>query len=138
MGRCHKPYPIELRERAVAAYEAGDGTYQEVAASFGVAPRSLDASVARLRAEGTVGPRPPGGGWTPPVDREVLEGILREHVDATSHEISVAYNRRVEKSMRVHRSSVLRALHRIGYVVKNASAGRSRADGTSLKNGPSS
>jgi transposase-like protein len=67
-----RPYPIELRERAVAATEAGDGTYHEVAAGFGVSPRSLEAWVARLRAEGTVAPRQPRGGWISPVDRAVL------------------------------------------------------------------
>ena len=129
-----QPYPIELRQRAVAAYEAGDGTYTEVAARFGVSPRALEMWVARFRAEASVAPRPPGGGWTSPVDRAVLEVILREHIDATSHEISVAYNKRVPKAERVHRSSVLRALHRFGYVVKkNGSARRSKAGPTSSR-----
>jgi transposase len=119
-----QPYPIELRQRAVAAYEAGEGTREEIAVRFHVSERALAQWIARFRAEGTVEPRAPGGGWTSPVDRELIEKILAELVDATTHEITAQYNKRVPKNARVHRSSVQRALHRFGYVNKKNGFGR--------------
>ena len=129
-----QPYPIELRQRAVAAYEAGEGTRDEIAARFHVSLRALAQWIARFRAEGTVEPRDPGGGWASPVDRSVVEAILVELVDPTTHEIAATYNRRVPKSARVHRSSIQRALHRFGYVnKKNGSVRRSSSGPTSSR-----
>ena len=44
------PYDMALRERAVAAYERGDGTYAHVAALFTVDHRTVERWVARWRA----------------------------------------------------------------------------------------
>jgi len=127
-----QPYPIELRQRAVAAYESGEGTREEIAGRFHVSLRALAQWIARFRAEGTVEPRDPGGGWESPVDRVIIEAILVEQVDPTTHEITAHYNKRVAKNARVHRSSIQRALHRFGYVnKKNESARRSSSGRTS-------
>jgi transposase len=111
-------HPIGLRERAVRAYEAGEGSYEEVATRFGLGSRTLQEWVALHRATGSVKPRPKGGGNPSPVDVGVLEDVLRERPDAVIDELRATYNDRVSKDRRVHRSSILRALHRRGYVFK--------------------
>ena len=112
------PYPVELRERAVSAYESGAGTYPEVAASFGITSRVLQSWVRLHRETKSVAPKPRGGGNHSQVDSALLVALVAERADVTTHELSATYNRRVQRSARVHRSSILRALRRAGYVFK--------------------
>lgn len=126
------PHPIELRERAVHAYLAGEGTYPEVAERFSIGTASLERWVKQYRETGSVEPTPKGGGWVSPVEVEVLETVIDETTGATSDEITREYNRRVRRRARVHRSSVLRAMHRLGYVFKkNVLGPPSKIDSTS-------
>jgi transposase len=130
---------VGLRERAVRAYEAGEGSYDEVAARFGVGSRTLQEWVALYRATGSVQPRPKSGGNPSPVDVEVLEAVLRDRPDAIVDELRAVYNDRVSKGARVHRSSILRALHRRGYVFKkNVRGPQSKTARTSKRSGGSS
>ena len=112
------PIAIDLRERAVRAYETGHASHVAVAERFGVNPWSLLRWVARGRETGSVAPLPRGGGWTSPVERPVLEAVVQDTPDATTAELTRTYNRRVDLARRVHRSSILRALRRWGYVFK--------------------
>ena len=118
------PYPIELRERAVRAYEDSTDTYVEVAARFDIAVSTLCLWVRQTRDTGNVMPAPKGGGWYSPVDIGLLHRLVRERPDQTSDEVTRAYNRRVAPEVRVHRSSILRALHRTGFVFKKNDRGR--------------
>jgi transposase len=127
-------HPIGLRERAVRAYQAGQGSYDVIGARFAIAPRTLQDWVARFRATGSVAPIPKGGGNPSPIDVKVLEGVLRERPDAVVDEIRTAYNDRVRRQARLHRSSILRALHRLGYVFKkNVQPPQSRIAPTSKR-----
>jgi transposase len=112
------PHPIELRERAVHAYVSGDGSYAVLAARFGIARRILQNWVQRWRDTNSVAPMPLRGGNRSPVSMAVLHGVLGERADLTTHELAAIYNQRVPRASRVHRSSILRALHRAGYVFK--------------------
>ena len=134
------PYPIELRTRAVAAYEGGEGSYALVARRFSVSGRTLVRWVARERDIGSVAPFKKGGGWQSPVDLAVMHVVVREKPDGTTEELTRGYNRRVSKPHRVHRSSFLRALRRCGYVFKkNVRGPQKRTDPTSVRSGsPSS
>lgn len=126
------PFPIELRERAVSAYESGDESHTAVAARFDLNPWTLLRWIIRRRETGTVAPLAKRGGQTSPVDVELLEQMVRATRDATTEELTREYNRRVDRAGRVHRSSILRALHRQGYVFKkNARGPQSRTDPTS-------
>lgn len=129
------PYPIELRERAVRTYEAGEGAYTEVATRFAVSPWTLLRWVQRWRETGAVAPLDKGGGWISPVDGEVMHAVVRDTPDATTEELTRAYNARVARPRRVHRSSFLRALGRAGYVFKkNVRGPQNRIARTSTRN----
>ena len=109
------PFPIELRERAVRAYESGEDSHTAVAERFSLNPWTLLRWILRHRETGTVAPLAKSGGRTSPVDLALLETVVQD--------------------TRVHRSSILRALHRSGYVFKKNGRGRqSRTAPTSKPN----
>jgi transposase len=112
------PYPTALRERAVRAYETSTDTYVEVAARFAIGLNTLLRWVQRARATGDVTAFHKRGGWQSPVALAVLHRLVQEKPDRTTDELTRAYNRAVAAEARVHRSSVLRALQRTGYVFK--------------------
>lgn len=117
------PFPIELRERAVRAYETSGETQAAVAALFGLNPWTLMRWVARQRTTGSVAPAPKRGGWVSPVNRAVLLAVVRETPDATTAALARAYNARVPRAAQVHRSSILRTLHRLQFVFKKNGRG---------------
>ena len=129
------PFPIELRERAVRAYESGEDSHTAVAERFSLNPWTLLRWILRHRETGTVAPLAKSGGRTSPVDLALLETIVQDTRDATTDELTREYNRRVDRPGRVHRSSILRALHRSGYVFKKNGRGlQSRTAPTSTPN----
>lgn len=133
------PYPVALRERAVRAYEDGTDTYQVMAARFAISVNTLVRWVQRARTTGEVAPRPKGGGWRSPVDLATLHRLVAERPDRTTDELTRVYNRTVAAAQRVHRSSVLRALQRSGYVFKKNDRGRrNRIGPTSATSAPPS
>lgn len=121
------PYDVALRERAVAAYERGEGTYVEVAMLFLVDHRTLERWVAQWRATGSVAPQPKGGGWRCPIALPMLRTVIAETPDATVAELCRTYNRRVPRAQRTTVTSCGRAMHREGYVFKKNGRGRARS-----------
>jgi transposase len=119
-----KPLAVELRERAVIAYEAGNWSYQIIAAQFSVSRRALQRWVALQRVAGTPDPAPPSGGRYSPVDMKKLRALVEESPDATTFELTSRYNSGAAKAHRVHRSSIIRAIRRAGYVFKKSGRGR--------------
>jgi transposase len=120
------PNPIDarLRARAVRAYDAGRGTHDEVAETFGIGIRTLQRWVARWRATGEHTARPKGGGWRSPILMPTLKAVLAEAPDATCAELCWAYNQRVVQAHRTTPTSLWRALRRAGYVIKKNGRGR--------------
>ncbi|HEX6015593.1 MAG TPA: helix-turn-helix domain-containing protein [Geminicoccaceae bacterium] len=55
----------DLRERVLAAYEAGEGSQAAVARRFRVGERTLSRWLRAARAEGRRGPKPAGRGRAP-------------------------------------------------------------------------
>lgn len=126
------PYSGQLRERAVRAYESGDEAYPEVAKRFAIGRRTLRRWVAQWRTTGTTTPRAKAGGWSSPVNVAVMHAVVRDRPDSTTEELTRVYNARVPRAARVHRSSLLRALRRAGYVFKkNVRGPQNRTDPTS-------
>jgi hypothetical protein len=60
------------------------------------------------------------------VSKEAIEAALAVVRDATAGELTAEFNRGRPRKERVHVSSVKRALHRYGYVVKKSDDGRWR------------
>jgi transposase len=123
------PYDVALRERAVKAYESGEGSYAQLSALFDVDHRTLERWVARWRTTGSVAPRPKGGGWQCPIDMDRLHAVVRAKPDATLEELCWLYNRRVPRRRRTTRASLHRALNRAGFVFKKNARGRARSTG---------
>jgi transposase-like protein len=121
-------YDVEFRERAVAAYKAGEGGYHDLARVFTIGYRTLQRWVAQERATGSVVPQPDAGGWRCPIDMTVLEAVVRAAPDATVAELCRTYNRRVPRAARTTRTSFGRAMRRANFVLKKN--GRDRANGT--------
>jgi transposase-like protein len=121
-------YDVTFRERAVAAYHAGEGGYHDLARVFDIGYRTLQRWVAQERATGSVAPRPNGGGWRCPIDLTVLEAVVREAPDDTVAELCRTYNRRVPRAARTTRTSFGRAMARADFVLKKNARGR--ASGT--------
>jgi transposase len=119
-----EPHPIELRERVVKAYEAGEGPYPVIAARFLLGEATVKRWVWLYREQGSVDPAPKGGGTPSTIGADVIEEILQRLGDATANELTAEFNRTRRGSQRVHVSSMKRALHRHGYVVKKNAAGR--------------
>src|SRR5262245_57720414 len=119
-------HPVALRERVVAAYESGNGTYVEIAELFGVGEASVKRWVWLKRKQGSVEPKAAGGGWRSNITLPVIEQGLAACPDATALELTAEINRTRPKRLRVHVSSTKRARARHGYVVKKSADGHWR------------
>ena len=117
-------YPIELRARVVAAYEAGDGSYATVAVAFALGEATVKRWVWLGRATGNLVPKAKGGGNRSSISEADIRKVLKRLGDATAGELTVELNRDRRGAERVHVSSMKRALQRCGYVVKKNAAGR--------------
>lgn len=122
-------HPVELRERVVAAYEAGKGSYPEIGELFGIGEASVKRWVWLKRKLGHVEPKAAGGGRRSSITLQDLEQGLAAHADATALELTAEINRARPKRLRVHVSSTKRALSRYGYVVKKSADGHWRVSG---------
>jgi transposase len=132
-------YDATLRERVVVAYEAGRGTYHELAEIFGLGSRTVERWVARWRATGSAAALPNGGGWRSPIDVAVLHAVITDAPDAICAELCWEYNRRVPRAQQTTPSSLWRAMRRAGYVLKKNGPGRVRSTGPrSKRNAPDS
>jgi putative transposase len=124
-----EPCSTELRERVVKAYEAGEGGYAAVAARFAVCAASVLRWVRRYRASGSPAPLPKGGGTPSTITPEDIARMLDKLGDPTANELTAEFNRGKRGRARVHVSSMKRALHRHGYVVKKNANGRWKVSG---------
>jgi transposase len=119
-------HPTELRERVVRAYEAGEGGYAAIGARFAVGAASVMRWVRLYRAKGDTNPRPKGGGTPSTISADEIAGLLDKLGDPTANELTAEFNRGRRGRARLHVSSMKRALHRHGYVVKKNADGRWR------------
>lgn len=112
------------------AYEAGEGSYDEIAERFGVGSRTLTRWVRRYREDDELEARPKRGGWRSPIVAKLLHRVVAAEPDASAQELTNAYNELAPTP--VSRSAFLRALDREGYVFKkNAGVRRSKTAPTS-------
>lgn len=120
------PHPVELRERVVANYKAGEDSYRVVAERFSIGEATVKRWVWLDEREGCLAPKPKGGGTPSSISANELDTLVAELGDPTAHELTAAYNHGRRGKQRVHVSSMKRALHRCGYVVKKSADGHWR------------
>ena len=79
-----RAYSTDLRERALAAYEAREGSQAAVARRFRAGERTLSRWLGAARAEGRRAPKPRGGGRAPlGGEAATLAALVAERDDAT-------------------------------------------------------
>ena len=112
-----RAYSPDLRERALDAYEGGEGSQSEVARRYRVGERTLSGWLKVAREEGRRSPRPRRGG-RPPIggEREALAGLVAERNDATLAEYADLLAERT--GVRRSASALCRALKALGLVRK--------------------
>lgn len=125
-------YPVALRERVVRAYEAGDGSYPVMAARFSLGEATVKRWVWRYR-DGQLSPAKKGGGTPSRLTAADIDALVTQLGDPTAGDVTAAYNRTRRGRARVHVSTMKRALHRCGYVVKKNAAGHWRRIGPTFK-----
>jgi transposase len=65
-----RPYSTDLRERVVAACDAGGATREQIAGRFSVSVAWIRRLLQRRRQTGSIEPKPRGGGRGPAFDPE--------------------------------------------------------------------
>ena len=123
-----KAYSTDLRQRVVAAYDAREGTQEQVAARFAVSVSWVRKLLRQRRATGSIEPRPRGGGHPPAFDAEAgarLRQAVRDDPDATLEELGRL------AGVTCGASAVYRALDRLGITRKKSRGGRPSRTGPS-------
>ena len=99
MGRA---WSLDLRRRAVDAYENGEGTLKEVAERFCIGRTTLCDLLRRQRTTNSLAPSPVRGHPPRRVDeagRELIKEIVMAKPDGTLAELTLAYNARAKKAI---------------------------------------
>lgn len=112
-----KPTSIDLRERIVAAYDAGEGNMQQVADRFKVSLGLVKKLLAQRRNLGTIEPQYQNVGRKPAFDGEnlnQLDKFLQKHADATLIEIQEHFSGSVSCSLQ----AIANAIKRLGWRYK--------------------
>ena len=86
-------YSTDLRERVLAAVDAGEETQEQIARRFTVSARWIRKLVARRTQTGEIGPKPNPGGRKLLVQGETAQALrdaIAKDPDATLHELREA------------------------------------------------
>ena len=110
-----KAYSLDLRQRVVAAYEKGKGSIAQVAEQFNVGQSFVKKMLRQKREQGSVAPRPHGGGRQPSLsekEHHLLRQRVKEEPDVSLTELQehLARTTRVQVSL----STIHRSLRRSG------------------------
>src|SRR4051794_41506621 len=82
-------YSIDLRQRVLAAVDAGQEHQQQIAQRFTVSARWIRKLVARRAETGQIGPKPNPGGGKPLIEGETAQALrdaIAKDPDATLEE----------------------------------------------------
>lgn len=112
-----KPTSIDLRERILAAYDAGEGNRQQVANRFKVSLGLVKKLLAQRRKLGTIEPQYQNVGRKPAFDGESLKQLdkfLQKHTDATLIEIQEHFSGSLSCSLQ----AIANAIKRLGWRYK--------------------
>ena len=125
------PYSVDLRKRVVAAYKAGDKTYEEIAALFEVGRATVDRWISRYKKTGSVAASEHAGGRVPRVDeagRKLLASIIEAAPDLTLEELATRYFERRGVQLKI--STLHRAVQALGLTRRKKRSSRPNARAT--------
>lgn len=105
------PYPQELRDRVLAAYDRGMMT-QQIAELFQISPAWARRIKQRRRETGKTSPRPMGGARVIEIDMKRLAALVEKKPDATLRELRSALG------IQCAESAICLALKRLGLTFK--------------------
>lgn len=122
-----KPYPVELRERIVAAVDQAEATIKEIADLFNVTERYVYKLLRQQKEMGDLSPLPHAGGARSKLtDRQKLKvaELVARMPDATLEQL----RRAIEKRLRVQVSvgTVWNVLDVLELTLKKSPAARGR------------
>lgn len=108
----------ETRERAIAAYNAGQGSQQEVADMFGIHLRTFQRWLERYRSEGVCCPLPRGHRLAAFEGENLthLDQWVRQHPDATLEQLQERFSPTVKCSV----VTIHNTLKRLDWRYKNS------------------
>ncbi len=114
-----KPYSIDLRERVIAACEAG-AKPEDAGPRFSVSVRCVYNWLKLRKDTGSLQARPQGSGRKPKLatHTERLRTLVTKHPDATLEEL------RSKLPVKVSGSSLWEALRRLGFSLKKSHSRR--------------
>jgi len=116
------PLSLDLRERIAAAIVAAEESHPLIAERFGVSQSTVERISRKQREGESLEPRkPPGRGPSlqPKHFRWIRAEVERDPY-ISSYVVAGRFNKRFPKN-RVHRSTILRAMHSLGYSFKKNS-----------------
>jgi transposase len=114
-----RAYSLDLRQRILDAYRAGEGTQPELARRFRVSLSFVEKLLHQHRTSGSIAPRPHGGGQRRRIDPEhepVLLRLIDARNDATDAEMAALFA--AETGLVVSPRTVNRMWHRLGVTHK--------------------
>lgn len=113
-----KPYSIDLREKIISVYEAGNTSIRKVAARFKVSKNTVQGLVKRKREEGTLQPRPATGGKASQLSgyEQQIEEMVAEYPDYTLAEYCEYWGEKT--GVRLSESAMCRFLQKQELTVK--------------------
>ncbi len=118
------PHPPALRQRVVAAYTRGEGSYAEIGGRFNVGEATVFRWVDRSRKTGSLAPRPMGGARHAYKVDAAGEQFIRETFEAlpdtTLPELSEAYEEVFD--IYVSPQTLSDTVRRMGYTKKRGSS----------------
>lgn len=115
------PLSLDLRERIIRAWQEKQLNVRELASLFDVGTATVKRLVRRYRETGSVEPSPHRGGQKPKIPEEklpVVQRLLEANPDWSIEEFAAAYNE--QEAADVSRSTMSRAVHRLGFTRKKS------------------
>ena len=112
---------LDLRIRAITAYEQGNGSLHSVASCFGIGHASLSRWIKRKRSTGLPERLPRGGGTPRRVqadDEALLRAWLREDPSITQHRLAHRLSEATGRS--VSQQTICRTIQRMGQTLKKS------------------
>ena len=113
---------MDLKERIAAAVRAREQTQAQIAARFEVSITTVERIARRLREGESLEPHKIPGAAPKLKERHVewLRSQLEADPFTSSYELAARFNKRF-RATKVHRSTILRAMHDLGFSFKKKS-----------------